>query len=81
MPDILYKLTSATGEPLHGGKGMKAEAEVARLERRLATLESALQLIAAKRRSDGTWNRDREACQQLAEEALRAALAGKETSE
>lgn len=30
----------------------------------------ALELIAAPQRSDGTWNRDREACRQLAAEAL-----------
>ena len=30
----------------------------------------ALELIAAPQRPDGTWNRDREACRQLAAEAL-----------
>lgn len=30
----------------------------------------ALELIAAPKRPDGTWNRDREACRQLAAEAL-----------
>ena len=30
----------------------------------------ALELIAAPMRPDGTWNRDREACRQLAAEAL-----------
>lgn len=29
-----------------------------------------LELIAAQRRPDGTWNRDREACRQMAAEAL-----------
>ena len=29
-----------------------------------------LELIAAPRREDGTWNRDREACRELAAEAL-----------
>lgn len=29
-----------------------------------------LELIAAPRRPDGTWNRDREACRQMAAEAL-----------
>ncbi len=33
--------------------------------------EQALQLIASPMRPDGTWNRDREACRQLAEEALK----------
>ncbi len=31
----------------------------------------ALQLIATPQRPDGTWNRDREACRILAEEALK----------
>ena len=30
----------------------------------------ALELIAAPQRPDGTWNRDREACRQIAAEAL-----------
>lgn len=30
----------------------------------------ALELIAAPKRPDGTWNRDRESCRQLAVEAL-----------
>jgi hypothetical protein len=30
----------------------------------------ALELIAAPQRPDGSWNRDREACRQLAAEAL-----------
>lgn len=38
---------------------------------RIASLESALSLIATPKRPDGTWNRDREACQKLAEEALK----------
>jgi hypothetical protein len=33
-------------------------------------MRSALELIAAPMRPDGTWNRDRAACQQLAAEAL-----------
>lgn len=32
---------------------------------------AALELIAAPMRPDGTWNRDREACRQLAEKALK----------
>lgn len=38
----------------------------------------ALELIAAPRRADGSWNRDREACRQLAAEALggRTPMAG-----
>jgi len=34
-------------------------------------LREALELIAAPMRPDGTWNRDREACRRIAEEALR----------
>lgn len=33
-------------------------------------MREALELIAAPQRSDGTWNRDREACRELAAEAL-----------
>jgi hypothetical protein len=32
--------------------------------------ETALVLIATPMRPDGTWNRDREACRQLAQDAL-----------
>ena len=38
-------------------------------------LIEALQLIAAGPRPDGTWNRDREACRQLAEGTLAKTLA------
>lgn len=34
-------------------------------------MREALQLIATPMRPDGTWNRDREACRQLAEEVLK----------
>ena len=34
-------------------------------------LAEALRLIAAPMRPDGTWNRDREACRQIACDALR----------
>ena len=33
-------------------------------------MREALELIAAPKRPDGTWNRDRAACQQIAAEAL-----------
>lgn len=33
-------------------------------------MQEALQIIATPQRPDGTWNRDREACRQLAAEAL-----------
>ena len=34
-------------------------------------MTDALELIAATKRPDGSWNRDREACRELAEKALR----------
>jgi len=36
----------------------------------LAVAWEALSLIAAPKRPDGSWNRDREACRQVAQEAL-----------
>lgn len=44
--------------------------EVKRYGNELARLRSALELIATPKRPDGTYNRDREACRQLALEAL-----------
>ncbi len=53
------------------------EAKVLKLEDKLSELrsvlykyESALELIAAPKRPDGTYNRCREACEQIAKEAL-----------
>ena len=43
-----------------------------RAEARAERLAEALRLIAAPIRSDGSWNRDREACRQIARDALRA---------
>lgn len=40
------------------------------LSARVARYESALELISAPVRPDGTWNRDREACRQVARAAL-----------
>lgn len=37
---------------------------------RVHYLEAVLTLIAAPKRPDGTWNRDREAVRQLAQDAL-----------
>ena len=42
-----------------------------KLRNRLSIAEQALNLIAAPKRSDGTYNRCREACQTLAQEALK----------
>jgi hypothetical protein len=41
----------------------------------------ALELIATPMRPDGTWNRDREACRQLARRALDAAKDGQDVPE
>ena len=41
-----------------------------KLRAHMEGMRRALELIAAPMRPDGTWNRDRLACQQLAEEAL-----------
>jgi hypothetical protein len=38
---------------------------------RVANLENALALIAMPKRPDGTYNRCREACEELAKEALK----------
>lgn len=43
-----------------------------RLRAELAACRAALELIAAPQRSDGSWNRDREACRQVAQAALAA---------
>jgi hypothetical protein len=40
------------------------------LETERDALRAALELIAAPMRTDGTWNRDREACRELAAQAL-----------
>lgn len=44
--------------------------EVSEFRFRAGTAESALSLIASPMRPDGTWNRDRAVCQQLAEDVL-----------
>ena len=46
--------------------------EIERLRAELAACRAALELIAAPQRSDGSWNRDREACRQVAQAALAA---------
>lgn len=43
---------------------------VTTLEAKVLTYEKVLELIAAPKRADGTFNRCREACQGLAEQAL-----------
>ena len=46
-------------------------AEIHNLRSLLATIESEISVIAAPMRPDGTWNRDREACRQIAENVLK----------
>lgn len=46
-------------------------AYIVELAMKLAEATAALELIACPPRADGTYNRSREACQQLAEETLR----------
>jgi L-arabinose isomerase len=46
------------------------EFEKEALRRQVARYQQALELIAASERPDGTYNRSREACEQLAREAL-----------
>ena len=41
------------------------------LSKKLFEANAALELIAAPKRSDGTYNRCREACEQLAKETLK----------
>lgn len=41
------------------------------LRKKLNAANTALELIAAPKRSDGTYNRCREACEQLAQETLK----------
>ena len=48
----------------------QAARELAELRISAGRMRKALELIAAARRPDGTWNLDREACQQIALEAL-----------
>lgn len=43
---------------------------IKRLEAENSRMRSALTLIAAEKRADGTYNRCREACEQLAKSAL-----------
>lgn len=47
------------------------EKDLFTLQARIAQLELVLELIASPRRSDGTYNRSREACEELAREALK----------
>lgn len=80
MPESFDVHTCHTECPCqHGGKPRPDFVESGRLmvfdalevvEAENKRLRQALELIASPRRPDGTWNRDREACRQLAADAL-----------
>ena len=59
-------LVKAIGSPTNGGAIGHATALRAQVEQ----YRAALELIASPMRPDGTWNRDRAACQQIAREAI-----------
>jgi hypothetical protein len=48
----------------------KKDERIRQLEMGLLKAEGVLQLIAVKKRPDGTYNRDREACGQLARQLV-----------
>jgi predicted RNase H-like nuclease (RuvC/YqgF family) len=52
----------------------RLEIEVAHLKAENARYREALGLIASPVRSDGTYNRDRKACEELAREVLKGKL-------
>ena len=47
-----------------------AAKEIEALRAQVEQYRAALELIASPIRPDGTWNRDRAACQQIAQEAI-----------
>ena len=57
------------------------EAECRRWMLRATRFEGALELIAAPRRPDGTYNRSREACEELARKVLEIGRAEYESSQ
>lgn len=56
--------------PLYGNSEYDYCYTCSALQERISKLEEALRLIATPKRPDGTYNRNREACEQLANEAL-----------
>lgn len=64
MTDITQRLRSFVA--CEGGDLADIEEAADEIDR----LRAALQLIAAPRRPDGTFNRDRNACQRIAKDAL-----------
>ena len=54
----------------HDKSFMRLSVENTKLREKVEQLRAALELIATPKRSDGTYNRCREACEQLARQAL-----------
>lgn len=50
---------------------IEGRTEISRLEAILASAEETLALIASPMRPDGSWNRDRNACREMAERELK----------
>ena len=67
--DELVLAHEKAGQEFEARMRMFRRAEAA--EARVETLQAALELVATPRRADGTYNRSREACEQLARAALR----------
>lgn len=63
--DAMNALRSPTRSEALAAAGFTRRPSIRALEMR-----AALELIAAPMRPDGTWNRDREACREMAAEAL-----------
>jgi hypothetical protein len=63
--DVIEQLEAELAKPVSRAAHFTRRPSLWAMEAR-----QALELIAAPVRPDGTWNRDREACRQLAAEAL-----------
>jgi hypothetical protein len=73
MSDLVKRLRTRNGRPDGFGIGPVCDEAADRIERLEAVLvqaHGALELIASPKRPDGTWNRDREACRDLAAKTL-----------
>lgn len=57
---------------------LSMERELEASQRQVERLRAALELVAAPKRADGTYNRCREACEELARDALRNLEGGEE---
>jgi hypothetical protein len=75
MSDLVKRLRELSGprypDDICGKQLMGSAADrIERLEAVLVQAHGALELIASPKRPDGTWNRDREACRDLAAKTL-----------